>query len=238
MVLGLIGGLLGGLGGLFGNKSSSTQTEEFERDTNTKTRASAQDLSPELLAALEGLFMSQLSGGGFDRATEGMDRRLAQLLEQSERPEFDVQGFAQGISDQATAGARMDLDRDVNNLLSAVGGSASGNTMASLLANQLQNNTTANLAGVMSKAVGEGEMIRQSQQGQLTEGIAGLSGGLSQQILGLIQATRGASQTGESETDEHTTGRSTIKQSGKSGGGIGGFLKGIGSLIGGARGNA
>lgn len=221
---GILSGILGGLGGLFGNKSS----ESYVRDSRTDTTAEYQDLDPELLKALNGLFMSSMGSGGFEMGTDSMMSRLGQLNEQAKAPQFDVEKFAKGIMDQATAGAQLDLESGIHGAGSATGGSASGNSMAALLANKVQNQTAANLAGIGSEATATGEQIRQAQQGQLTEGIMGLSSGLSQQLLALIGATRGASTRGKSTSIEHTEGRGTSK----SGGGLGGFLKGLGGIFG------
>lgn len=206
-MLGAIGGILGGIGSLFGDKSKSTQS--FSRDSTTTTNATAQDLSPDLLKSLEALFKGQIGGSGFSDSTGAIDTRLKQLSQQALQPQFDVAGFASGISRQAEAAAGLDLESSINGMLSASGGSEGGNSMNALLANKMRNTTAANLAGISSQATATGENIRQTQQNSITSGIQGLGGTLADQLLKLIQGTRGASNTGQSTSHEKTKGTGT-----------------------------
>lgn len=222
-MLDFLTGILGGLGGLFGKKSS----QSFDQWTDSETEAESQDLSPELLKALEGLFMNQIGSGKFEQSTDALSTRLGQLMDQSKMPMFDPETYAKGIRDQATAGAQLDLESSINGMLSSSGVSEGGNSMNALIANKMKNTTAANLGGVFSQAYGEGEQIRQSQQSLLNEGISGMSGSLMQGLLGLIGATRGAYQKGKSKTKEHTWGTSKTK----SGGGLGDFLGGFGDFF-------
>lgn len=220
--------------GLF--SSSASSTEEFEKHSTVKTNAAAQDLSPELLKMLEGLFKSTLSNGQFQQSGNAISSRLEQLLAQAKQPQFDVSGFAKGITDQATAGAGLQLESDINGLLSKSGTTESGNSMSALLANKMRNVTAANLSGISSQATATGEQIRQAQQGQITEGIQGLGTSLSDQILKLIGTTRGASQTGQSTSVEDTKGKS--KTTSESSPSLLSSLGSIFSLFTGARGAA
>lgn len=227
-MLGLLGGLASGLGGLFGKKSSSK--ESFSRDSTVDQTASAQDLSPELLQQLEGLFSSVLSGGGMEQSQAALSAQLARVLEQAGGPEFNVDRFVSDLMQSATSGAQLDLESNRNALLSQAGGaSADGNSMAALLVNRLQNNTASALAGAGAEARAAGEGILRTNRESSTSQISGLSDGLAQGILGLIQQTRGANTTGTSQTKEKTTGTGT--QSGTSGGGAGGFFSGLGSFF-------
>ena len=207
-MLEIIGGLAGALGGLFGDKKK--QSESFESTTNTESEAQSQDLSPELLKSLESLFQTITQGGQFEKAGDAVSGRLDQILQQAAQPQFDVASFAKGITDQAVAGAQLDLESSINDMLSASGISESGNSMSALLANKMRNTTAANLGGISAEATATGEGIRQAQQGQITEGIAGLSGSLSDQVLGIIQSTRGASNKGTAKSKEHTKGTGTM----------------------------
>lgn len=210
-MLDILTGVAGALGGLFGKKNK--QSESFESTTNSEAEASSQDLSPELLKTLEALFQSTVGGGGFQKSGQAMSSRLDQILAQAQAPQFDVSGFSKGIVDQAVAGAGLDLESGINDILMGSGMSEGGSSMSALLANKLRNQTAANLGGIASEATATGEGIRLAQQGQITEGIAGLSGGLSDQILQLIQSTRGASNTGKSKSKEHTKGKGTMQGS-------------------------
>lgn len=210
-MLEVIGGILGGLGGLFGKKSKSN--ESFEKHSEVTTEAENQDLSPELLKMLEGLFLGNVGSGNFEQAGDAMSTRLDQIMAQTKQPSFDVGGFAKGITEQATAGAQLDLESQINNILSTSGSSESGNSMSALLANRLRNTTAANLAGISAEATATGEGIRQSQEKLATESIMGLSGGLSDQILSLIQSTRGASNKGKSKSIEDTKGKGSMSGS-------------------------
>ena len=208
-MLGQIGGLLSGL---FGGSSGSSGS--FNSTTRATTNASSKDLSPELLKSLESLFKTQVGGEGFGDATEAVSGRLKQLVDQSNAPGFDVAGFAKGITDQATAGAQLDLESGINDMLSRSGITESGNSMGALLANKLRNQTAANLSGISAQATATGEGIRQSQQSQITEGIEGTSQTLLSSILELIGKTRGADTTGTSTTDSKTSGTQKSKTKG------------------------
>lgn len=197
-ILSIIGGLLGGL--KFGKES-------FSRTSKIDTEAESQDLDPEMLKILNNLFAGQVGGKGFGNAQDAFGGRLAQLMGKAGEKEFDVNAFASGITKQATAGAQLDLESQINGMLSKSGSSEGGNSMNALLANKLRNVTAANLAGITSQATATGEGIRQSQQAQITEGIGAMGGALSQNILQLIMATRGASQRGKSKTTEVTSGK-------------------------------
>ena len=204
----IIAGLLGGLGKLFGTKSK--QSEDFEKHSTVTTDASTQDLSPELLKSLESLFTGQVGGTGFSDATSAINNRLGQLTAQAAQPQFDVSGFAKGVTDQATAAAGLDLESTINGILSQSGISEGGGSMNALLANKLRNQTAANLAGVNAQATATGEGIRQSQQQGLTQGISTLGTNLAGSILDLIKSTRGASNTGTSKSVEDTKGKGNV----------------------------
>lgn len=208
-MLGQIGGLLSSL---FGGSSSSSGS--FNSTTNSKTNASSQDLSPELLKSLEGLFQGQVGGTGFSDSTAAVGGRLKQLVDQSKQPQFDVAGFAKGITDAATSGAQIDLESGINGMLSKSGITESGNSMGALLANKLRNQTAATLGGVAAQATATGEGIRQSQQNEITSGINTSSQTILQSILNLISGTRGADTTGTSTTDSKTSGTQSSKTRG------------------------
>lgn len=213
----LLGGLLGGIGGLFGKKSKTDQSFERTSDTTSDAsstdKATGTDLSPALLASLEGMFQNVVKGGGFQTANNALSGRLSQLVNQSKQPAFDATGFAEGITRQAGAMAGLDLESSINGILSASGTTESGNSMSALLANKLRNQTASNLAGISANARATGEGIRQSGEKLITDSISGLAGGLEQGILGLIQSTRGAStsgtqtSTGTAKTTEVTKGK-------------------------------
>lgn len=206
-MLNLIGGLLGGIGGMIGNKSK--QTESFEKTTDSTTTANSQDLSPELLKSLEGLFSTILGSGGFEQATGAIGDRLSQMQDRAGQDPFDSVGFAEAITARAAKDAGLALDSSINSLLSSSGGSASGNSMNALLSNNIRNQTARELAGIGAEARATGEGIELQEQTALTESIMGLGTSLTDQILGLIAATRGASKTGESKTHEVSKGTGT-----------------------------
>ena len=229
MSLALIGGLASAIGGLFGKKSKSSET--FERDSTVTQNATAQDLSDPLLQALEALFQSSLESGGVQQGQAALGAQLERVLAQAAGPEFDVNSFVNNVMAAATSGAQLDLESSTNKLLSDAGGaSATGNSMAALLANRLQNNTASALAGAGAEARATGEGILRANRESSTNQVAGLSDGLIQSILGVVEQTRGASTKGSSTTVEKTKGKGN--SSGTQGGGAGGFFSGLGSFFG------
>lgn len=235
-MLQLAAGLLGGLGSLFGGGKSKS-SESFDKHTDSETTASAQDLSPELLKLLEGMFTETLGSGRFGAAGEAMESRLNQLNAQAAQPQFDVEAFTKGIVGQAVAASGLDLESSINEMLSKGGVTETSNSMSALLGNKLRNQTAANIGGIASAATGEGEKIRIAGQESLTQGIGGLSEGLSNQILAMIQQTRGANMTGTSKTKEHSWGTGTSESKDSGGGFLDGFSKVFGAFSN-ARGNA
>lgn len=200
-MLGLIGNLIGMFGG---SKGKSSSEESFQKKSKTDSEASSQDLSPELLKSLEGLFKGQI--GNFGKGNDAVSARLQQLMEQSNQPQFDVAGFAKGITDQAASVAGLAQESGINSVLSQAGSSEGGNSMSALLSAKVRNQTAANLGGISAQATATGEGIRQAQQNSLTEGIQGLGGSLTDSILKLIAGTRGATQTGKSTVNEESSG--------------------------------
>lgn len=208
--LSIIGGVGSLLGGLFGGGDNEQKTD---MTTTSHSEATAQDLADPLLQQLKELFTSVVGSGQFTQAGNAVAGRLGQLTDQSKQPQFDVNAFAKGITDQATANAGLDLESSINGLLSKSGTTESGNSMNALLANKLRNQTAANLAGISQQATATGEGIRESQQGQITQGIQSLGSTLASQILALIQQTRGAENKGVSDTKTHQVGTGTASQS-------------------------
>lgn len=163
----------------FKKKQTTTSNTSFDKLTQGKQT----DLSPELLAQLKALFGSATGGGGMEEAEAAQRERMRQIQD------FDAQGFADAITDQAKAFAGLDLESGLNAMASKVGGSANSNSMVALLGNKLRNTTAANLSGISSSARMQGEQFK-------TEGIGAMSSGISKQILELIGATRGAETQG------------------------------------------
>lgn len=216
-ILEAITGIAGALGSIFGGGKNKTVTQHEARNewTENKSAAESQDLSPELLKALEGLFVRQIGTGQLEQGGQAVQQRLAQLMDMSKQPQFDVERYAAGIRNAATSAAQLDLESSINGMLSSAGVSEGGNSMNALIANKLRGQTAAQLGGVFSQAFGQGEQIRQAQQQQITEGVSGLGGQLAEMMLGLVAATRGASQTGKSETLEHAWGKSVASTKGE-----------------------
>lgn len=198
----LLSGLLNIGGNLIGNKSK----QSFTKSDTATTNASSTDLSNPLLTSLEALLGKTLNSGGFTNANNAIGTRLKQLSAQAKQPQFNVDKFAAGITKQATSAADLDLTSAINGILSKTGTTESGNSASALLANKLRNQTAANLAGISAQATATGEQIREGQQGQLTEGIGNLGNSLVNEILGLLQSTRGARQSGTSTTNESSFG--------------------------------
>lgn len=212
-MLNLIGGLLGGLGGMFGE----------EQTTHTVTDAEGQDLPDAQLKMLMDLFNSIVGNGTFGQANAALSGQLGRVENEALRVPFQAEAFAEDITKQASAAAGLDLESAVNNIISSNGGGGeSGNSMTALLGNKVRNQTAANLGGIAAQARATGEGIRQSQFKSNTDNIRGLSGDLTSQILGLIQMSRGAYKKAHSETTATTEG----------GGGIGGFLGGFANALG------
>lgn len=207
---GLLSGLFSGLGGLFGDKSTASSTSttsttgSVTRDGDQLVQSGQQELSEPLLRTLEEVLGFSLTSDNYQKSTDALSDRLTQLEEQAAQPSFDVEQYTSDVVGRAASAAGIDLESQINQIMSNTGGSISGNSMNALLANKLRNQTAANLAGVEAEARATGEQIQQSREKQITEGITGLSDTVSAQMLGLISAVRGARQAGTQTTSEES----------------------------------
>lgn len=168
--------------------------------------------SSDVLASLDSLLKTQLAGGGqqVQEAQDALAGRLQQIRDVAAQPQFDVNGFVSGIAAQAKATTQMDLDSRINGMMSASGGSETGNSMMALLGNRLRNDAAANFAGIVSGAQAQGTQIAQAQQESISGQIQNLAGGLGQQLTNLLGATAGAQQT---TTGQNTTTGQSSQQS-------------------------
>lgn len=198
--------------GLFGGGSKTSGSSSTS--ASGTQRGMTQSFSDEVLASLDKTLLEALNSGGLTEGQNALRSRLGQLSTAAQEPAFDVESFTQGITDQATAAAGLDLDDQINSMISAVGGSETGNSMVALLGNKLRNTTAANLAGISAQARGTGEQIKTTQQSALTNDIAAMSNSLATQILGLIGQVKGGRVAEQVETQQttNTTSQQTTRE--------------------------
>lgn len=125
---------------------------------------------------------------------------------------FDPESFvADGLA-SAGASQQLALDDSINKLFSNVGGTAGGNSAVALLANQLQGQASANLAGVRSQLTGQANEIN---RGNIETGLAvsgqeqNFLGNLLAQLRGGRTSTTGAETTTQAQTQAGTASGST-----------------------------
>jgi len=203
---------------------STTQTGTATGTESSKTVGQTTNYSSDVLASLDALLTQQLGAGNgvgsAQQASDALAGRLQQIQELAAKPAFDVEGYASGITEAATAATQNDLDSRINSILSATGSSESGNSMSALLGNKLRNDAAANLAGISANARATGEQLATQQQQSITDQIGNLSGGLSSQLINLLGAAKGGAQstvgsaTGTSTQANQQTGttQSTTKE--------------------------
>lgn len=176
--------------------STTAQTGTTTGNESSVTAGQTTNFSADILAQLDQILSSQLgTGGAADTATTALTERLKQIQTQASQPAFDVQGYVNGITQQAAATTQADLDSRINAILSATGSSEGGNSMAALLGNRLRNDAAANLAGIQASATAQGNQLLQQEQSNLTSQISGLSGDLVSSLNSLLSAAKGGTQT-------------------------------------------
>ncbi len=188
-------------------KGSSTSQVSGSDSQNVTSGSTTTNYSSDVLASLDSLLKSQLAGGSMQESGDALKGRLDQIMQIAGQPEFDVNQYVSGIAAQATAATQNDLDSRINTILSASGGSETGNSMNALLGNRLRNDAAANLSGIISGAAAQGQQIKQQQQESITGQITNLAAGLGQNITSLLGASAGAQQS--TTGNQNTTGTST-----------------------------
>lgn len=187
-------------------QSQGTQNQQQQQVT--------QNLSGDVLAQLEAAIKSNL-GGNTNAAATSMGNRLNQLNQMAAQPGFNVNEFIRGISDQARASQQSQLDSSINGMMSQLGGTTDSNSMAALLANRMQGDAAANLAGISANAALQGSQLATAQQESLTQQIGSVSSGLTQQITALLDAAKGAQQATTGQTNTQTGQTFTEQQLGQ-----------------------
>jgi len=198
---------------------SNTSTNQSSSD-KTSTLGRTLGFDAKIMNQLNSLLSGTIGAGGFQTGQNAMMDRLDQIGDRAASPGFDPVAFADQVTRQASSRTMGDLESRLNSTMSAVGGSETGNSMAALLGSRLRNDAAAELGGINASARATGEKILQDQQTGLTSEIAGISKGLSGDLLSMIQSLSGAqstntgTQTGTSTqtgtqatTDSQTTDR-------------------------------
>ena len=193
------GQLAGSLSSLFGDKGGGSSTTSYTKEQ------SSQQYSDEVLAQVNSLLSAGLTSGQFEEGQEAIGGRLKQVQSAAQEPEFNVDDFVSGITRQAAAATQGNLESNINAILSATGTSETGSSMSALLGNRLRNDAAANFAGITSQARATGQEIKRTDRESLSSQIQGLGGTLSQQILALLSAGKGAQAKGKASGTSTTS---------------------------------
>lgn len=174
------------------NTTSGTQSTTGNSLTNTSQMT--QSLSNPMLGRLEGLVNSLMGG-----VTSG-----------GSVSDFDKNAFVdQGMS-AATAKAQAGLDENIGGILDAIGGR--NNSMAALLSQRAQADTSATLAGANANLTAQAEEIARNNAlagQQVAGGRADILASILEQLRGGSQTTSGTQST---QTAENTSGTQTGTQ--------------------------
>ncbi|KAK0039429.1 hypothetical protein Bpfe_031106 [Biomphalaria pfeifferi] len=187
------------------NSTQNSKTKSYQRtdtwgqsNTNTATTGQSdtsrsgvqQNYSDATIAGLEDLLGTSFASGATEAGQKALTDRLAQVRADSNRT-FDVSGFVSGITRAAASQTQMDMEGRINEMLSATGGSETGNSMAALLGNRVRNDAAASFAGIASDAMATGEEIRRAGMESNTMQTSQLVGDISGQLGALLEASRG-----------------------------------------------
>ena len=197
-----------------GNQSTDqinrqNQTQSGSTTTTGTTTTLDQGIQDQLKGALGGLL------GGIGDSTK-LANASNNLLN------FDSQSFIDDTVNAATVRGENQLQETNSKLGSAIGGTASDNTMAALLAQRGSNDLAANLAGIRAQAtetaaniqrgnVAASSAVNQSQAGALAaigDLLKGATTTTTQQSLEEQIAALVGSQAGNTRTNESTQGSS------------------------------
>lgn len=180
-----------------GSQTTSGATSGTSSQTTTGTQQQTQTsqlLSDSILSALEQSSLRALT------AAETPQGPQIGELNGFNIGDFVSQGYQAAASQQ-----QAQLEQSVNGLFDSVGGTASGNSMAALLANRLRGDAAANLAGVQANLTAQGNQILRENIGQ------SVAAQVAQQqfVTQLLAQLRGgvATTTGTGQTTEATRGQ-------------------------------
>lgn len=188
-----------------GSQQQSSTTDTKQTGTTTgQTSQSSSLFSDPVLSSLEDAvqaLLGQTMGGV--KTTVG---------------DFDPMSFVQNGLAAARSTAEGDLASQINQTISATGGSTSNNSMAALLANRLRTDTASQLAGVEANLNSQAQSIVRdntlaantidaTQQGFIANLLSALKGGTA------TQTGTEAQQTATSGSQQNTGATATSEQS-------------------------
>jgi hypothetical protein len=167
-----------------GSQVSTQQTAgQTTQDQTTKS------FSDVILSALEGSTLGAIQAANSAKVDTSND--------------FDADAFVSGGMASAAASQQAQLEQSLNGLFDASGGTASGNSMSALLANRLQGDANASLAGQRATLAGQAAQIQnQNIQTELAGAnqVQGYAAQLLAALKGGTQATTGVQATTQSQT--------------------------------------
>jgi len=184
------------------NTKETTNTTQKETGVSTGTR---QEFSDAFLKNLESVALGALSGSNLNRAA--MAGEVGRI---SETPiSFDPNAFVRDTVRGAESAISGKLESDVNQTMSAVGGSTSGNSQAALLANRLRTDAANSVAGVRASATATGQQLASELSRSRTEQLSGVTTAMDAGLATLLNALKGG-ETAQSVQDTNvTTGTQT-----------------------------
>lgn len=194
----LIGKLFGG-----GSKATTTQktdmtttgsstidsTKNDQQNSTQDTTANTAQLDSATLKQLTDLVSGNLSSASL--SSDARQQQLGMVLKGSQNP-FDVSKYVAGITGAASDTINQGMNQNINTLESNIGGSSSGNSMASLLAAKERTSAASQLAGITEQATASGQQILDAQTSANTSDVATLTSGQDSQLTALLTALKGS----------------------------------------------
>ncbi len=180
-----------------GQTSQSTSSQGTSSQTGTaasQTQQRSSQFSDPVLASLEstvqGLLDNPIGGATIN--------------------DFNAQKFVEGNLASARSSTQSALEDNLNQLVSGIGGSASGNSAVALLSNRLRGDAAANLSGVEANLNAQAnEILRQNA-------LAGSQIDSNQQsfLVNLVQALKGGTATATGTEQQQTQSNTAQQQTG------------------------
>lgn len=189
-------------------QTGTSSTQGSQSSTSSGSSSTTQGSSGSALTTQTGSsFGSQALGG----INANIEQFITQILGGgagnraiSELGEFDANEFVNGIMQSATSQANDQLGESIRGAISNIGGSQRENSATALLANRMENATSASLAGTQSQAVKTAQDIMTQRSGAVTAAGTGEQNALAQ-ILNAIKGGE-SSTTGVTEDSRQQTG--------------------------------
>lgn len=175
--------------------SDMTGTQSGTEETSGRSAMTGDTTARQVNSQFSDKFLQLLEGSaaaGLARSGVGGTAALGRLSEiAGEAPSFDADKYVSDIMTAANNALGNGAAVNRNKIMAVTGGSTTGNSQAALLANKIQTDNTAQLAGIRGDAAAKAaELARVDRMGKTSE-VAQLSAVLDSGMASLLSMLKG-----------------------------------------------